>query len=195
MNICILLAAGTSTRFGSIKQLYILPNGKTVLETCIETLLKVVDKIIVVTNESIPNKNRRVIFVPNSINCRLKSIEAGLRYIEKHYSLSTDKIVVHDAARPFITVDHIKKILSSKHVLAQYCMKLTNGLIYKGVQCVDRDDYMELCTPLCIDYKICMHICKNGVPYEFIDVIKLPFDLIPSTHRYLRKLTTQDDVI
>ena len=197
MNICILLAAGTSSRFGSSKQLFILPSGKTVLETCIETLVQVgeLGKVIVVTNKVFPNKNRKVICVTNSINCRLKSIEAGLHYIDTHYSLSTRRVVIHDVARPFITVDHILNLLQSKKVHVQYCLKLTNGLIYKGVQCVNRDDYMELCTPLCIEYKTCRLLCKNGVPYEFISgLTQEEYQLIPSSYKYLRKITTIDDI-
>lgn len=195
MNICILLAAGTSSRFGSSKQLFILPSGKTILETCIDTLLQVVDKIIVVTNEVFINKNRKVICVTNSINCRLKSIEVGLHYISTHYSLSTKRLVIHDVARPFITTNHILNLLQSKKVLVQYCLKLTNGLIYKGTQCVNRDDYMELCTPLCIEYKTCRLLCKNEVPYEFISGLSQEqYQLIPSSYKYLRKITTVDDI-
>ena len=195
MNICILLAAGTSSRFGSSKQLFILSCGKTILETCIETLVQVVDKVIVVTNEVFLNKNRKVIIVTNSINCRLKSIEAGLHYIDTHYSLSTRRVVIHDVARPFITTEQVSKILHYKKVLVQYCLKLTNGLIYKGAQCVSRDDYMELCTPLCINYKVCRLLCKNGIPYEFISgLTQEQYQLIPSSYKYLRKITTIDDI-
>jgi 2-C-methyl-D-erythritol 4-phosphate cytidylyltransferase len=195
MNICILLAAGTSSRFGSSKQLFILSSGKNILETCIETLLQVVDKIIVVTNEVLSNKNRKVICVTNSINCRLKSIEAGLHYIDTHYSLSTRKVIIHDVARPFITIDHISNLLHSKKILVQYYLKLTNGLIYKGIECVNRDDYMELCTPLCIEYKTCRLLCKKGVPYEFISgLLQEEYQLIPSSYKYLRKITTVNDI-
>jgi 2-C-methyl-D-erythritol 4-phosphate cytidylyltransferase len=195
MNICILLAAGTSSRFGSSKQLFILSSGKTILETCLETLVQVVDKVIVVTNEVFLNKNRKVIVVTNSINCRLKSIEAGLHYIDTHYSLSTRRVVIHDVARPFITSEQVSKILHSKKKLVQYCLKLTNGLIYKGTQCVSRDDYMELCTPLCIEYKTCRLLCKNKVPYEFISgLAQEEYQLIPSSYKYLRKITTIDDI-
>lgn len=192
MIICILLAAGTSSRFGSSKQFCILPNNKTCIETCIETLLQVVDKIIVVTNDSFPNKNRRVICVPNLINCRRKSIEVGLHYIDTHYSLSVKKVLIHDVARPFITVGHIQTLLSSTYKYSQYCLKLTNGLIYKGTQCVDRDDYMELCTPICIEYRL---LCKIKVPCEFIDLLKPnEYELIQSHYNYLRKITTMEDV-
>ena len=195
MNICILLAAGTSSRFGTSKQLYTLSTGKTILETCIETLLKAVDKIIVVTNDNFPNKNRKVICVPNLINCRLQSIAAGLNYIDKHYSLGTRKIIIHDVARPFITPDQVYKLILNKTVYSQYVLKLTNGLIYKGTQCVSRDDYMELCTPLCFDYKVCKLLCRDGVPYEFINgLLATDIDLIPSSYKYLRKITVSNDI-
>ena len=192
MNICILLAAGKSIRFGtSSKQLHVLPSGETVLETCIETLLQVVDKIIIVTNDIVQYKNRRVICIPNNISCRLKSIEAGLHYIRTHYSLVTKKVLIHDVARPFITCKHIQRLLSSRYKYSQYCLKLTNGLIYKGVQCVDRDAYLELCTPICIEYNL---FCRLKVPNEFIDLLKPEeYELVHSHYKYLRKITTIDD--
>ena len=198
MNICILLAAGKSLRFGSNKQLYTLPTtGKSVLDTCIQTLVKVVDKVIVVTNDMIHTKNRKVICVPNHIDCRLQSISAGLKYIDRYYSLKTLNIIIHDAARPFITVEHVQNLLKCRTKYSQYCLRLTNGLIYKGTKCVNRDEYMELCTPLCINYMICKKLCTNGVPYEFIDglvSLKIDYKLIPSSYKHLRKITTIDDI-
>lgn len=200
MNICILLAAGTSSRFGlkTRKQMFILPDTqKTILETCIDNIIKTVDKIILVTNEDFYTKNRKIIVIPNVINCRLKSIEVGLDYVNKNYSLSTKNIIIHDVARPYITPQHIIDIIKKTDVYSQYCMKLTNGLIYEGTQCVDRDCYMELCTPICIKYKICKIICKDKVPCEFIDILNemsLPFHLIPTSFRYIRKITTLDDI-
>ena len=198
MNVCILLAAGTSSRCGTSKQmLFMRRTNKTVMETCIDTLLQAVDKIILVTNEDFTHKNRKVIIVPNKINCRLQSIKVGLDYINKNYSRVTNKIIIHDVARPFIRPCDIRGIIAKTDGYAQYCLKLTNGLIYKSTQTLNRDDYMELCTPICVDYKICKIICKEQVPCEFIDsliTLKLPYTLIPHYYQYLRKITTLDDV-
>jgi 2-C-methyl-D-erythritol 4-phosphate cytidylyltransferase len=62
-------------------------------------------------------------------------------------------VIIHDSARPFIQNYHINELLESmkENVYSQYYMKLVNGLLnIKTNQFVDRDDYVEICTPLCI---------------------------------------------
>jgi 2-C-methyl-D-erythritol 4-phosphate cytidylyltransferase len=214
MNTGIILAAGNSTRFNhkAPKQLYKI-NGKTILTHSVNALSEL-DEIIIVTNskcaktiKSPPistNVKRRTIIVVNDKDCRLASIKAALKITDKH----TQNIIIHDAARPYIDTTHIKTLIKSSKTYAysQYCLKLTNGLIKKNadnIECLDRDQYMELCTPLIVDYNLFNFIFKtyidkpNREHYEALSVIdsfKIPYNLIEGSYKHLRKITTLDDI-
>jgi len=237
-NICILLSAGTSSRFVSNinKQLYILDNKKPVITFSIETIIDYVDKLIIITNSkcyneivNLPiiklqrknftskNSNSKIIVLKNDINCRLESINTGLQYINKYYknnkSINLSNIIIHDAARPHIKKEYIENLLINSRSInntlySQYYLKLINGLmnidIDNGIhEIVDRDKYIELCTPLCINYHIFDFIFKNymdkenRITNEFIPIMKLldiKYNFIEGHYKYLRKITTIDDV-
>lgn len=213
VNVGILLAAGTSSRFGltTPKQLYQI-NNKAVISYSADIMSEILDELIVVTNSScyelIVEKlkhNKNTVVLINDINCRLKSIKTALTYIGDKY---VSNIIVHDAARPFITCDHIMTLLHSsiKYLYSHYCLKLTNGLVERNgfkYKLVDRDDYIELCSPYIVDYKLFNFIFKNyidarsRVAYEFLEIASvfgMRYNLIEGSYKHLRKITTIDDV-
>ena len=68
---------------------------------------------------------------------------------------------------------------------------------------VDRDKYIELCTPLCINYKLFNFIFKNYIQkenmitYEFIPILKIlniNYNFIEGHYKYLKKITTFEDI-
>ena len=234
-TICILLSAGTSSRFNNInsntqpntnysKQLYLIDNKPLILYS-IETIIDVVDKLIIITNiecyDKIKNiinekynyqndKKKKIILLINNINCRLESINTGLQYINKNYKNNNlnnlNNIIIHDVARPYITIDYIKTLTSSNnttHFYSQYYLKLTNGLMHIDNEVVDRDKYIELCAPLCINYKLFNFIFtnyiqkENMITYEFIPILKIlniKCNFIEGHYKYLKKITTRDDI-
>ena len=210
MNTGIILAAGNSTRFDqkTPKQLYKI-NGKTILSYSVNALSDL-DQIIIVTNSKCAKtiENHRELptikIAINNKNCRLASIKAALNKTDK----CAKNVIIHDAARPYINKTHIKTLIKSSKTYAysQYCLKLTNGLIRKNetnIECLDRDQYLELCTPLICDYHLMNFIFAtyidkpNREHHELLSVIdsfKIPYNLIEGTHKYLRKITTLDDI-
>ena len=243
-TICILLSAGTSSRFQDTtlstnnttlqeqyiyhyKQLHLIEN-KPVIVYSIEKIIDYVDELIIITNSEcyddiktiINNKYSKIILLKNDINCRLESINTGLQYINKYYRQNkklnnidnvdnVDNIIIHDVARPYITQDYIKKLTSndthtSTHLYSQYYLKLTNGLMnLDNNTIVDRNKYIELCTPLCINYKLFNFIFTNyiqknkSITYEFIPILQLlniKINLIEGHYKVLRKITTRDDI-
>lgn len=217
MNTGIILAAGNSTRFNqkTPKQLYKI-NNKTILSYSVNALSEL-DQLIIVTNSKCAkiiknqviwidtNKKAPTIkMVINNKDCRLASIKAALKIMDKH----TKTIIIHDAARPHINKTHIKALIKSskKYAYSQYCLKLTNGLIKKNennIECLDRDQYLELCTPLIVDYHLFNFIFNtyidqpNREHYEVLSVIdsfKIPYNLIEGSHKHLRKITTPEDI-
>ena len=116
MSFClILLAAGDSKRFGSkIPKPFVKVGGKTVLEHSLTKFnnFKQIKKIIVVINE----KHKKY-----TKNLRFKKIIGGktrqdstliaLKYIKKN-KVNFSNVLIHDAARPNLSINLIKKILN-----------------------------------------------------------------------------------
>ena len=217
MKVCILLAGGLSTRFkdSHVKQLFKI-NNKPVIEYSMDILDKIMDIIIIVTNSTIQSEILELIeyrpkfkLIINDINCRLKSIETALIYIRENYDLVSN-IIIHDSARPFIKSEHIIKLQTNYEngfLYSQYYLKLVNGLLKKDTytfETVDRDEFLEICTPVCIDFELFYFLFMNYIAdpvdrivWEIIpllDLMKIEYDLIEDHIKYLRKITTIDDV-
>ncbi len=206
MNIGILLAAGTSARFHSDvpKQLYLL-NGKKIVDYSIEVMSDIFDQTIVVANSLCYDKIDNSIVLVNDINCRFQSIKTAMDYIgDKDVS----NVIIHDAARPFVPKGYFSNLLKSseEYQCSQYCLKLVNGLVKKNNEkydVVNRDDYIELCTPQIIDYKIFKNAFYNYIYGEksitceivsLVDLLGIKYNLIEGHYRQLRKITTLDDI-
>ena len=227
MNVAILLAAGTSSRFmkNSIiqKQLFCIDRIPLIMYSSnIIINNPLIHKVLIVTNSNCKDSiektlndnniliskekiNNKVIIVINDINCRIESINTGLKYINNSFE-NVKNVIIHDVARPYIQNFHINELIKSMDTFlySQYYMKLVNGLYdIKTNQFVDRDSYIEICTPLCIDYKTLKCITQNSNSntyvkmYEYIPELKklnIPFNLIESYHKYLKKITTIEDI-
>jgi 2-C-methyl-D-erythritol 4-phosphate cytidylyltransferase len=83
----------------------------------------------------------------------------------------------------------------------QYCLPLTNGLIKKSENCkfVDRNNYIEACTPIYINYNILKSIYDNTKLEDIYEIfthipISEKYKFINGSYKYLRKITTIDDI-
>lgn len=210
-NIGIILAAGLSSRFNSTipKQLYQI-NGKDMILFSIEAM-KILDKLIIITNSQcysqiikIAPKNVSVLI--NDIPCRLQSIKTGINHIDCN---NTINVVIHDAARPFIQEKHIEDLLKSTEtsLCSQFYMKLVNGLAKKNengtYEIVNRDEFIEICTPQIINYPLFNFIFRNymdGQDRKACEVISIltqfgiRYNLLEGSMKHLRKITTTDDL-
>lgn len=211
MNIAILLTAGHSTRCKTIKpkQLIEIDNIPIFMHS-VNELIKVVNKIIIVTNDTchheIINQTKQhdnIIIIINNENHRLKSIQVGLNHAKSLGII--DKIIIHDSARPFVKKNHFEtliNVITDNIKYAQYYMKLTNGLMnIKKNKIVNRDDYIEICTPLCMNFDLCYDIFYEYIVdhkyYEFIPILiqkNIKYELIEEHYNVLRKITTDHDL-
>jgi len=207
MNVAVILAAGNSSRFLSEipKQLYSI-NNKSVASYSIELLSKNFDQLVVITNsrcyDQIRNLTPSVLI--NDIDCRLKSIEIALGFFDK--TNNVENILVHDAARPFISQENIDKLFDSQqyHPYSQFYLKLVNGLARRtnsGYTIVDREEYIELCTPQLVNYELYCSLfnmfVKPKLTWEIIpilDTLKIQYNLIEGSLKDLRKITTINDL-
>jgi 2-C-methyl-D-erythritol 4-phosphate cytidylyltransferase len=217
-NIGIILAAGFSSRFNNVimKQIYYL-NHKKIIEYSVESMESIDDIIIVCNNKcyndinELYNANNKITILINNIDCRIQSIKTALNFIDK-YKTNIKNIIIHDSARPFIKkkhIDNILKICENEFLYSQYCLKLTNGLIKKNtkntknIEFVDRNEYTEVCTPICINYELASFIFKNyidnndSITSEFlpiIDIMNIEYKLLFENTNVLKKITVIEDI-
>lgn len=222
LNVCLLLSAGSSSRFKNnnsnieSKQLFNL-NSKPLILYSIESIIntKLIDCIIIVTNSKCFNEINRlinsnsycdkknIIILTNDIDCRLKSIQTGLDYINLNMS-NLNNIIIHECARPFVPSDYFYKIISSNSMYSHYSLKLTNGLIDENFNVYDRNKFIEICSPICVKYSIYKFIFEKFIGYsnnctcEPIQILKmynfLDINIIYGKYRYLKKITYYEDI-
>lgn len=214
MNIAILLAAGTSSRFNSkIHKVLYKINNKPIIKYSTDILCEYLDKIIIVANSTnykpihkIFGKNKKIQLVINNIDTRLDSIKAGLDSIKPTDNISN--LLIHDAARPYITPQMIESLLvvSEQYQFNQYYLKLNNGLVQKttsGYDTVDRTKYLELCTPQITEYHLFNFLFrkyiypKNRLSCEILPLLNkfnIQYSLIEGNARHLHKITTLEDI-
>ena len=210
-NYGILLSAGFNTRFNSdIPKIFYKYKNEELIIHSIKKMLNL-KKIIIITNSDNYNElydliNKynfdNIIILINDINDRLESLNIGIEYIKDNFN-KINNIVIHDSARPFIKDDYISKIINTKY-FSQYYLKLTNGLIDKSCNILNRDNYLELCTPICINYNLLYFIFYNymykerKITDDFINIINLlniNYELIEGKLQYLRKITYIEDLV
>lgn len=201
MNIAVILAAGKSTRFDSKipKQLYPI-DGKPMIQHSIDLLSKHLDKVIIVTNSECKDKITGNVII-NDVDSRLESIKVALESIE-----TCDNILIHDAARPYITESMILELLESniENIHSQFYLPLYNGLAKStpfGYQVPDRKDFIELCSPQITNFDMFKQIFRNyiekGDECEVLPIVsrfEMKYNLIQSHYKYLRKITTLEDI-
>ena len=133
----------------------------------------------------------------------------GLSFIHKHFSKDILNIVIHDGLRPFIQEKHITSLLSvvkDDTFYSQYYLNLTNGLLkYENNQYeeVDRNDFIEICTPVCANFGLFNFLFSNYIKKErricweiipLLDLLKIKYDLLKGSSKSLQKITTKDDL-
>ena len=225
LTIGILLAAGNSTRFKCkdgmkvvSKQMFHLRN-KPLIQYSIEAMLTVVDRLFIITNSNLLNNIRElvetnfndsngIIVLYNDVDCRFKSIDIATKVIKKVYKNRVGNVIIQDSARPFVNYKHYEKLVekSNRYLYIQYYSKLVNGLASLDGEFIDRNKYVEICTPLCINFellyflnKFYLNENKGRISYEYIPLIKLlnlhhKVRYIESTPSQLKRVTYFDDV-
>ncbi len=130
-NIAVLLAGGTGSRIGGSipKQLLPLPDGRSVLEHAVEAFERAqcIDEIGIVMHkdylaeaEKMVRRNgwQKVAFVVAGGSERWESSVNAIREIERRNAQSSQiNILLHDAARPFVSEQIIENVC---HALEQH---------------------------------------------------------------------------
>ena len=112
----VILAAGKGSRYKSSRpKQYIKINNKNLIDIAVDKISKIKEIrniFIVVDNKksySIPSSSTNL-FLINGGNTRTKSVYNALKYISTIEQLPK-KVLIHDAARPCVSSEDMKKIL------------------------------------------------------------------------------------
>jgi len=139
MNGAIILAGGQGSRFKKKKQFELLYD-KEMWKYVYEKALNVVErKNIVVVGVDIAGGDTRS-----------KSVYNGLMAMPE----TCDRVIILEAARPLVTENQIKKLLSDKNKSTTFALPLVNTVIGRDGSYYDRNDFYDLLTPQAFDFKL-----------------------------------------
>lgn len=211
-NIAILLAGGEGKRVGGDipKQLRTLPDGRTVLQTCIDTfrLCPVIDDIWVVMHHD------WLSYVPAGVHTieggkeRWESSFRAIQAICKHYQENVN-VWIHDAARPFVSQRILADIAAAleNHDAVTVAVPVTDTL-YRTEdghvrEIPDRKDFMRAQTPQAFHLGTIAEAFRKameegqiaatddvGIVHRYMPDI--PVFIVPGEERN-RKITYQED--
>lgn len=147
MNGAIILAGGQGSRFKKKKQFELLYD-KEMWKYVYEKALNVVErKNIVVVGVDIAGGDTRS-----------KSVYNGLMAMPE----TCDRVIILEAARPLVTENQIKKLLSDKNKSTTFALQLVNTVIGRDGSYYDRNDFYDLLTPQAFDFKLLKEAYKTG---------------------------------
>ncbi len=169
MNLAIIVAAGSGTRFGSeIPKQFLEIGGKTLL---IHTLEKfencaAIDEIILILSaDEITNFSfileksnlKKSIKVIAGGTTRAESVRNGLNAIE---AKKCEVVVVHDGARPFVSIEEIIRTVEKAKEIGAACLvaKVTDTIkeVREGkiVGTIDRENLRRALTPQVFRFEV-----------------------------------------
>lgn len=214
-TIALIVAAGRGLRVGSSKpKQYQLINGRSILEQSIMAFLAhpKVDAIRVVIGSADDEMYQQSISSLTSAKLlpsvsggdeRSDSVRMGLESLE---SLSPQHILIHDGARPFVSMDLISRVLEGleKHKGVIPCIPVVdtlklapNHLIKKTI---DRNDLYHAQTPQGFDYQSILDAHRSLVNVKnitddasLLEHLGIPVHIVMG-NQMNKKITTTDDI-
>ena len=205
MKIAVIIAAGgTGKRMGQPKQFLPLL-GKSVVEWTIEAFKKVpsVSQIIVtVAGDNLEKARRLGVEATEGGAERQDSVSNGMKLVAP----DTDLVVIHDGARPLITIDIIKKAVKEAKEYGASIVGVPVKDTIKSVgddlfieKTVDRDALWQAQTPQVFKYEIITRALKRAKG-KATDDSKLVEDLGVKVKMVLGsyeniKITTPEDLV
>lgn len=200
----IILAAGLGSRMNNIKKQFCEINGKIIIEFSVETFLKAGASEIVIAVNSSRLSDMQSFFKTNSKvklvaggKTRQHSAENAFLVCSKTNSL----VLIHDAARPFVQVEAVKKLIeiarkTKAATLASFATDTIKLVKDQKVQkTLNREEIALIQTPQAFDMQLyqraidfskknsktftddCQLVEKLGVPVAVVENSKLNFKI------------------
>ena len=151
------------------KELFLYPLETLALSECFKSILLVVSPEDKEKVSEIVRKNkqisRRKISIVDGGNTRNESVYNALKSLKKQKG--NFYVLIHDAARPFLTVEQVKDIMSKTYRAdaLTYCLPLADSLFRddrRGIVYLDRKDLYQVQTPQVFDYRKLLTIYEQG---------------------------------
>ena len=206
MNIAIILAGGSGTRFKSkIPKQYFKIGNKSIINYTIDAFEKssLIDKIIIVVDKKYTNdiskKNPKHIVVSGGKN-RFESSYNGILACPKN----SKKVLIHDAARPFISQEIITSCIEAlnNYEAVVTSIQTTDTVIrvknMEILQVEDRNQIFLNQTPQGFKYKTILDAHKNRTgsvtdDISLLDLNETKCKVIKGSKKNI-KITTNDDI-
>ena len=206
MNIAIILAGGSGTRFKSkIPKQYFKIGNKSIINYTIDAFEKssLIDKVIIVVDKKYTNdiskKNPNHIVVSGG-KSRFESSYNGILACPKN----SKKVLIHDAARPFISQEIITSCIEAlnNYEAVVTSIQTTDTVIraknMEVIQVEDRNQIFLNQTPQGFKYKTILDAHKNRTgsvtdDISLLDLNKTKCKVIKGSKKNI-KITTNDDI-
>lgn len=202
----IIPAGGTSSRFGNTNKLLEKINNKEVIKYTVDAFeASNIDEIIICANISIIDELKEIFKTYKKVsiieggNTRQASVYNGLKHS------SCDFVLIHDAARPMISIDLInqaiemvkeKKALTVATKTIDTIKEVEDGVI---VQTIDRAKLYNTQTPQAFEYNLIKNAHEKLVGENFTDDAGMleffgqDVHILIGSYKNI-KITTQNDI-
>jgi len=214
MSSCFALicAAGVGKRFGgNTPKQFLFLKDKMVIEYSLDVFenSKFIDKVVVLIPrgyediaEGLQKKYKKLLFWDYGEDERAKTVKKGLRLING----MCDFVAIHDAARPFITLELVEKlVLAAKEHLAAapaVCAKDTVKRVLNGFieNTIPRQEVYLVQTPQVFKFELIHNayekfddLCLTD-DLQYVEKIDIKPKIIESSYLNF-KITTKEDMI
>ena len=206
MNIAIILAGGSGTRFKSkIPKQYFKIGNKSIINYTIDAFEKssLIDKIIIVVDKKYINDIRKK-------NPKHMVVSGGKSRFESSYNgilacpKNSKKVLIHDAARPFISQEIITSCIEAlnNYEAVVTSIQTTDTVIraknMEVIQVEDRNQIFLNQTPQGFKYKTILDAHKNRTgsvtdDISLLDLNETKCKVIKGSKKNI-KITTNDDI-
>lgn len=180
-NVAVILAGGIGQRagLGGPKQLQVLADGRTVLETCVSAFAacRQVDEIVVVMHADHIAKARQILsaypvtWVAGGRE-RWESSWNAIRAVRMNDELRMTNVLLHDCARPFVSKELIERVCEAlkEHEAVTVAVPMTDTLyrVQDGQveEIPERKDYMRAQTPQAFRIEVIEEAYKRALADE-----------------------------
>lgn len=182
----VLLAGGSGTRFHGKKQFELL-NGMQMWEHPYSKLCKLLDPAYVtVVGRDVPGGKTRTGSVKNGV---------------LNVPPDTDRVLIVEAARPLVSIEHLKRLIDEDHPSVTFVRPLVNTVIYRDGRYLNRDELYELLTPQAFDCRMLKEALLSNQFEDVTDETRIMSEyhhIAPrfiETEANLMKVTYPEDIV
>lgn len=161
----VIVAGGTSQRYGGNDKLAETFFDKTVLQHSVDAFSGLVDEIIVVGNYKIDG-----VKCVKGGSTRYESVKNGLSAV----STDCDVVAIHDGARPFVSRMLVKRLLEhalqTRHSAVPY-VSATDAMWYvaKDRHPISKEEVVRVQTPQCFNYNMLVEAFNTSTQSNYPD--------------------------